>query len=77
MTFLNHIHRLLRRRGPQPPPKLDYLPESTLPVDAAELVRLKIIRPWRLEHHTQEQWYTADIGAIEWFVENLGGPRDA
>ena len=86
MRTIRAFLRRVFRRGPlthflpgfpprKPAPRCEYLPESELPDDADELVRLGIVRPWRTEHRTGEQWFTAEIGAIAWYVKYLGGER--
>jgi len=78
--------RRVFRRGPlthflpgfpprKPAPRFEYLPESALPAEPAELLRAGVIRPWRLEGATAEQWFVAEIGAIAWYVKYLGGER--
>ena len=71
MAIIPHIRSLFRRRRPRPAPQLDYLPESCLPDDPAELLRAGVIRPWRTEAHG-EPWYVADPGAIAWYIKSFG-----
>lgn len=89
MNISDCFHRMFRRPKVKlthflpgfpprkPAPTTDYTPESALPADAAELVRLGVIRPWRTEARTGERWYTAEVGAVEWYNKYLGGRADA
>jgi hypothetical protein len=72
MTILHYIRRLFRRR----PAQVEYVRETDLPADADELIRAGVITPWRVEAATGERWFSADIGAIQWYRDNLGGHRD-
>jgi len=74
MSLLHRLRRVFTRLLPRPAPKFEYLPESALPDDPAELIRAGVIRPWRVEC-TGERWFVADRGAIEWYKKYLGGPK--
>ncbi|NLS96620.1 MAG: hypothetical protein GXX96_31175 [Planctomycetaceae bacterium] len=64
------------RRTPPPARKVDYVRQGDLPDDPDELVRLGVITPWRVEAVSNEAWYTAEPGAVDWFAEKLGGQAD-
>jgi hypothetical protein len=73
--ILAYIRRIFRRK-PQPSPRLNYIRQGDLPIDADELVRLGVVRPWRVMAATNEPWFSSERGALEWFIENLGGQAD-
>jgi len=70
--FFGFINRVFGRRKA---PRFDYIRESDLPADPTELIRAGIIREWRVSRATNEPWFVADAGAIEWFVDNVGAGR--
>ena len=74
--FFGFLNRVFTRRKPRPTPSLEYHAASTLPADPDELVRLGVIAPWRVMAATNEAWYTAERGAVDWYVDSFGGARD-
>ena len=73
--FFGFLNRVFRRK-PQPPRRFEYLPGSSLPIDADELVRLGVIAPRRLEAASNEQWYQVEPGVVDSFDKKLGGQAD-
>ncbi|MBN2577642.1 MAG: hypothetical protein JXB10_01445 [Pirellulales bacterium] len=75
---MNKIVSFLRRvfRKPRSTRRYEYLPASALPSDAAKLTRAGVVQPWRIDFRG-EAWFQSEVGAVEWFNENLEGANDA
>jgi len=73
--ILAYIRRVFSRQT-RPVPSAEYWPASALPGDPNELVKLGIVREWRIDH-LGEPWFSAEAGVLSWYEKNLaGGSRD-